>query len=274
MTARSLCRNLHGLRGCSVINPWARISTTSAGWNGSVNHVVKAFLSTPPAPTPELASHRDLFIEDHDCSKEKWDRIIAKSPNHFKHPTSSHIVSDYARLKYEKGNYNFNVIGEFSLGISAIFNYQKGASASQNTQPQQRHRAIVWPDGLIFENLEKEDVNKLMVLCMSEKRIQQEDLRTAALSTAVKVEFVNFHHIFSAYNQYTSASYAQKTLDWFVDSCGGKMPSNYHMYLASTMEGHRTSTSLLVLPSNDSFSYVGSKSKVESIVSGLDNLKC
>lgn len=214
-------------------------------------------------------SHRDIFLEDVAFSRQLWDSTISKGLHHFKHPSCSHIAADYGKEKYAKGNYNFNVVGEFSLSIAAIFRVDCPPSTVEG-----KHNVIIWPDRIVLSNLEDSDVSNVLEACLSDKVIHATTFEGKLSQNAQITSGFDSHYIFSAVNQYSSPTAAQRTLDWFAkafsekNNASGNKP--YKLYLSSMMEGHRSSTSLLVLPSEDSFSYVSSIANVESIVKKLE----
>jgi hypothetical protein len=228
-----------------------------------------AFSSGGASSSGPIVSHRDIFVEDHSCSRGQWDQIVSKSGSYFRNPASSHIVAEYFKTRYTVGNYNFNVIGEFSLNITAVMSY--GCDNNQ-WQPEPYHSCIIWPDRLVLTKLTKQDIDKITKLCLLEKQLERRDFEGLLSPTSVVADGVKAPHVFSACNQYSSASSARKSLQWFSETLSARPEpaTKYKLYLSSTFEGHRAPTSLFVLPSEDSFSYISSSSALEAIVKKID----
>ena len=225
-----------------------------------------------------------MFVHDPAFSPDRWDAQVSS----LKHPHSGHAVARYAAYIHRHAVYNFNQVGEYSLNVTPIRPWPHDDGAVRGNVPSssstrivgssksgdaEEHTVIIHPDGLSLHHLRgDEDVATVCNLILQDTPLSWECV-VAALPGHVRVAPSPPLTVVAACPAAINGStaVAKTVLQWFHDSLlasssSSSMVAGARLYLAADMKGHRNAASVLVLPHEDSFEFVMSPSKVETIV--------
>ena len=227
---------------------------------------IKARVNTGRLLTCRLStgtvSHRDVFVDDLCCSKAQWDHYLSQSSKAFRHPSSEHIVAEYAKVSHSKGTYNFNVLGEFSLNITPVF---QPSIRIATFLPVHLHNIIIWPDRIVVNNLTPSDIPILFNFFVKDEQIQISRLQSL-LSPGVIIKNLEDYVILCATTPFVSPKTSQRILGWFKQAMLSVTLKSTNLLLAANLGGHRESTGIYVLPFDDSFVTIDSPSKAGAIL--------
>lgn len=228
---------------------------------------------------------------------KSWESIhVTKSST--KHPNSGHIVAEYSTYVHNSSKYNFNNLGEFSIIISSAIPLPASGqlktgngSATEDVtlrgtpgQPSGKtHSVLIHPDGLTISGLVSADIPLIVDLILKDRKIDSAKLRNV-LPDSCTVETLPALVIIASASKLSSMKTANQVLLWFrraLDAVAVKEDeinrtnksespelsfSSPLLLLASELGGHRNSSTVLLLPSEDSFEFVSSEEAAKSVL--------
>jgi hypothetical protein len=218
--------------------------------------------------------HRDVFICDSSFSMARWNEVHRKSLS-TKHPSSGHVVAEYSLYVHNHSTYNFNNLGEFSLIFtSAIPLSHEDSVLSQSGSTilpktiDKTHSVLIHPDGLFISGLKTAEIPTIVNLILKNEIIDAAKIRKL-VPDCCKVEKLPTL-VISSSNKKCSLETATQVLNWFRAEINMKTTQSAEcpplLLLASEMGGHRNSSTVLILPSEDSFEFVSSQESAKSIL--------
>lgn len=217
--------------------------------------------------------YRDIFVIDDNVSEKQWSDICS-SPLGFKHPTSNHIISSYCSFIHKNSTYNFNNLGEFSINLTHAYNIGSNIHESAETGTStttDSHSIIVWPDKIYLKTLSIKDIPTITNLFIDNDNIVDEaKLKEHRLDKKTATLPINI--VISSVSKTTSNDTAKTILQWFQSAVKGNKEDDCTFLLSGELGGHRNSTSVMVLPSEDSFSsgHCYSQINIQKIVNKLN----
>ena len=234
--------------------------------------------------------NRDVFVYDPSFSMESWVTSHSKGLS-AKHPSSGHVIATYSSYLHNNSKYHFNSLGEFSLILTSViplpctllvnehFNRDSAALIDK------RHTILIHPDKLCISGLSSNEVPTIVDLILQDKIISVDVLRKKLPEDCVITQAPELIIIASA-SKNRSVDSVFQLLNWFrsaIEENDDK--KNYHhvvskvsdefawsspsLLLASELGGHRNSSSVLILPSEDSFEFVSNEKAARSIIESL-----
>ena len=186
-----------------------------------------------------------------------------------KHPSSQHMVYNYANYVHQHGTYSFSDLGEYTLDISAC--QSSGTELADSAAPApQEHELFVWPDALRFKGLLATDVQILGKLFLKDSMIDKDKLITLLNPSAVIQTMTEPSVMFGVCNQHALEN-AQRVQQWFEQAISAKYPGRKINYFIASVNKRRTEriAKVLAFPLNKQFEEVNSLRKVEQIVDEL-----
>lgn len=240
--------------------------------------------------------HRDVFIYDHSYSMKSWESIhTTKSST--KHPNSGHIVAEYSTYLHNSSKYNFNNLGEYSLIITSAIplpasdNPASGhelvpdlsiSSAVLRGPSEKTHSVLIHPDGLAISGLGSAEIPLIVDLVLKDQIINAAHLKSV-LPGSCSVDKLPALVIIASSSKLSSMRTANQVLLWFrkaLDTLSALQPNNNGvkngtnksefpsplLLLVSELGGHRNSSTVLLLPSEDSFEFVSTEEAAKSIL--------
>jgi hypothetical protein len=229
------------------------------------------------------SSYRDVFVFDGGMQSIMNSEDLPLLPGdltHLKHPSSKHIVANYATHIYSHNNYHFNALGDFSLIVSPAFYASSLQLPSFGTNDMvsaenvgKPHHLYVWPDSIFISNLLVSDVPAICrLLCSSDNisSLDGIDLSSADRSCPPRILTDNNYMAICAISKYMSIDRALNIHKEFQRQFDLQFPKGacpvLHQILTSEMSGHRKGTGVLLLPHNDSFDSFMPKDRIQSVV--------
>eukprot|EP01038_Epipyxis_sp_PR26KG_P009081 gene9081-12247_t len=200
-------------------------------------------------------AHRDIFLFDKSLNFDAW-KALAKDDQSIKHPSSNHILAAYAKYNFEHGIYNFNQLGEFSLNIAAAHNCTiDDSSVENNYLSSTYHDILLWPDGIIIHDLQKQHIPYIYNLITKPSFITDEK---NIIENCPNCHISNIQQktaiIVSSVSRTNSQENVISTLDLFRNKLSKEVIAHQIIYLfSSEMRGHRNGSNLMILPSEDCF---------------------
>lgn len=239
-------------------------------------------------------SYRDVFVIDQSFQLDIWVKTLSmkvktsSSPtssfsSQLKHPnTSNHILASYASFIHNNSDYNFNKLGEFTFNITAsqIMNFDKNdndndSDSIKNNTLSIGHSVYLWPDNIMINNLNAEDIPIIYKLIIYNSKLTKEYINTIATNNKYEIiEKPNDNMlIISSLSKKFPINKSYEVLQWFYDSLqlDDKNKNKDITYLlTSEMGGHRNATNIMMLPYEDCFQII-SKKQVQTIVDKYNN---
>lgn len=226
---------------------------------------------------------RDVLIYDNSFSSKSWEEIHEKGQS-TKHPASGHVVAQYSSYLHNHSKYNFNSLGEFSLIMTSAIPLsviEKGNTDSISLSEEDKtHSVMIHPDGLLISNITTAEISTITNLILNEEIIESAAVKKM-LPEHCKVNVLPPLVIIATTNKQCSMKTATKVLSWFrtavASSLHDKLPSPHHtecstlLLLASELGGHRNSSTVLLLPSEDSFEHVSTEENAKTILNNCIN---
>ena len=240
--------------------------------------------------------NRDVFIYDPLFSMESWvtSHRIGLSA---KHPSSGHVIATYSSYLHNNSKYHFNSLGEFSLIFTSVIplpctsalDASKNSNSDDLALTDKRHTILIHPDKLCISGLSVNEVPTVVDLILQDKVISVDALRGklphgCVITEAPKLIIIasasknrSVDSVIQVLNWFRSAieeNDDKKKYDYAVSKAGDKIawPSP-SLLLASDLGGHRNSSSVLILPSEDSFEFVSNEKTARSIIKSLYSVK-
>ena len=255
--------------------------------------------------------HRDVFIYDHSFPLKSWITAHQKGSS-TKHPSSGHVIAAYSSYIHNNSKYHFNSLGEFSLIFSSVLplphdniltadievkvdclppKNEKNSIAKINS-----HSIFIYPDGLHISGLSVNEIPTIVDLILKDKNIEKDHLNKILPDYCTLSEFPKLMVIASS-SKHQSMEKAAQILNWFrsaiiektevtevnksdlgssIPDLGSEIPdrkSSTVFFLASELGGHRNSSSVILLPSEDSFEFVSTEESVLKIIKNCNILK-
>lgn len=117
-------------------------------------------------------TYRDFLVINNRWNDMQWkDSVLTNDP--MSNPgCSSHQVSRYSMHRFNKSEYHFNNVGDFTLNIAPahiLYDTLPLGAVDRTT-----HDCIVWPDGLRITGAEDDDIECIAELIMNSKVITVE----------------------------------------------------------------------------------------------------
>lgn len=213
-------------------------------------------------------SHRDVFVEDSSFTDESWQRL-SSNIKELKHPSSQHAIGDYAKFLHNSSTYHFNNLGEFSTNFTAIQDFNASTSTivdEVNNLSKRTHKLIVWPDRFVLSGLMSADIPQIVPLLMRDEMIEFDKLKTLLPGLHISNIFPPII-VMCSVSKLMSYKMAHACLSEFEgELMNSKLNRNFKLFFAGDMGGHRNDTNVLILPSEDSFEYVGNRARIASII--------
>lgn len=211
-------------------------------------------------------SYRDVYVSDANVDYVSWIKNSTGDAAQIKHPSSKHIVFNYANHVHQHGSYNFNNLGDYMLNISACQAVDP-SGASSIVSPNLKHELFVWPDCLQIKNLISSDISVLGNLLLKDMKIEKNELSGKLSPDAVVLAIPNPAVMLAVSNTFT-LDHAKVLLGWFDDALKKDQPSkkvNFYIVSATKHRNERVA-SVLILPINKQYEDVNSMTKVTQIV--------
>lgn len=220
---------------------------------------------------------RDVLIYDHSFSSKSWDQIHEKGLS-TKHPSSGHVVAQYSSYLHNHSKYNFNSLGEFSLIMTSAIPLSildKGHTSVVNMLEEDKmHSVLIHPDGLLISGITTAEISIITNLILNEEMI------TAASAKKVLPDHCKLNElpplvIIATTNKICSMKTATQVLRWFQAAVISTTHDTLSftgiedsplLLLASELGGHRNSSTVLLLPSEDSFEFVSNEENAKAIL--------
>lgn len=180
------------------------------------------------------------------------------------HPRANHIISLYASYIHNRSSYNFNSLGEFSLGLSAGTLLPKVSSNS--CEPLEKnsisHSLLLWPDGLWLHGLKPENIPDICQLLTKRDSISVDMIQHTFKGNQndITIESLSKPTLIFAMNSKLTASKLlqfQQSIDEELSGTEnhGKRDekgADVVEYILSTeLGGHRNATEVMLIPSGD-----------------------
>jgi hypothetical protein len=218
--------------------------------------------------------HRDVFVCDSSFSMAMWNEVHRKSLS-TKHPSSGHVVAEYSTYVHNHSTYNFNNLGEYSLIFTSAIPLSpvnsvlsKSESAISQKKIDKTHSVFIHPDGLSISGLKTTEIPTIVNLILRNEIIDAAKMRKL-IPDCCKVEKLPAL-IISSTNKKCSLETSTQVLQWFRAELNMKTTKSAEcpplLLLASEMGGHRNSSTVLILPSEDSFEFVSNQESAKSIL--------
>ena len=220
---------------------------------------------------------RDVLIYDHSFSRKAWEQIHEKGQS-TKHPSSGHVVAQYSSYLHNHSKYNFNSLGEFSLIMTSAIPLsiiENGHSNAVSMSVEDKmHTVIIHPDGLLISGITTAEISVITNLILNEEIIKAANVMKM-LPDHCKVNKLPPLVIIATTNKTCSMKTATQVLRWFqaaiASTSHGKLTFNDTkdsplLLLASELGGHRNSSTVLLLPSEDSFEFVSTEDNAKAIL--------
>lgn len=218
--------------------------------------------------------HRDVFICDSSFSMASWKEVHQKGLS-TKHPSSGHVVAEYSSYVHNHSTYNFNNLGEYSLIFTSAIPLSpvdsilpdNESTISQNSIDK-THSVLIHPDGLSISGLKTTQIPTIVNLILKNEMIDASKLRKL-IPDCCKVEKLPAL-VISSTNKKCSLETATQVLRWFRAEINTNATQSAEcpplLLLAAEMGGHRNSSTVLILPSEDSFEFVSSQESAKLIL--------
>jgi hypothetical protein len=241
--------------------------------------------------------YRDVFVTDSIFNDSEWLKSGPLESAQLLHPTSKHIVASYLGYVHSSSNYHFNNVGEYTVNITAAQyeqevegieteNEQYGLNpingmASENAvtfdqrnkSKEKKHRMVVWPDGVVLENLTTENIPAITKLLLTDKipdwkTVVAQELKGVSMREKKKDGDITIVLSLSSTFRYAQAT---KIRTWFENSFKvyNNAKKKVHYYYSNELRSHRNGTRVMILPFEDCFEDVFSAKKVDAIVERL-----
>lgn len=218
--------------------------------------------------------HRDVFICDSSFSLASWNAVHQRGLS-TKHPSSGHVVAEYSSYVHNHSTYNFNNLGEYSLIFTSAIplppvdsGLPKSEASSMQKSIDKTHSVLIHPDGLSISGLKTTEIPTIVNLILKNEMIDATRMRKL-LPDCCQVEKLP-SLVISSSNRKCSLETATQVLHWFRAEINMKTTQLAEgpplLLLASEMGGHRNSSTVLILPSEDSFEFVSSQESAKSIL--------
>ena len=233
--------------------------------------------------------HRDVFICDSSFTMASWIEVHKKALS-TKHPSSGHVVAEYSSYVHNHSTYNFNNLGEFSLIFTSAIPLSIVDMVTSTTESaidssshieisrnstDKTHSVLIHPDGLSISGLRSTEIPTIVNLILKNEMISAASMRKM-IPNCCTVEKLPALVVASS-SKKCSMERATQVLHWFraelkintaaitagPDSIRALPPL---LLLASEMGGHRNSSTVLILPSEDSFEFVSSQESAKLIL--------
>jgi len=214
-------------------------------------------------------SFRNVYVSDANLNFVNWLRSHpADDASQIKHPSSKHMVYNYANFVHQHGTYSFSDLGEYTLDISAC--QPSGTELVGSAPVPQEHELLVWPDALRLKGLLASDVSILGKLFLKDSKLDKETLLTQLNPSAVVQTIAEPSVMFGVCNQHTLEN-AQRIQQWFEQAISAKYPGRKVNFFITSTNKRRTEriARVLALPLNKQYEEVNSFRKVELIVDEL-----
>ena len=225
--------------------------------------------------------NRDVFVYDPSFSMESWVASHSKGLS-AKHPSSGHVIATYSSYLHNNSKYHFNSLGEFSLIFTSVIPLPCTLLVNSAALIDKRHTILIHPDKLCISGLSCNEVPAIVDLILQDKMISIDVLRTklpvdCVITQAPKLIIIasasknrSVDSVFQLLNWFRSAieenDDKKKSVSKASDEFAWSFPS---LLLASELGGHRNSSSVLILPSEDSFEFVSNEKAARSIIESL-----
>ena len=222
---------------------------------------------------------RDVLIYDHSYSSRSWDQIHEKGLS-TKHPSSGHVVAQYSSYLHNHSKYNFNSLGEFSLIMTSAIPLsilENGRTSVANMLEEDKmHSVLIHPDGLLISGITTAEISIITNLILNEEAITAASAKKA-LPVNCEINELPPLVIIAATNKICSMKTATQVLRWFQAAVVSTSTTHEKisftgidesplLILASELGGHRNSSTVLLLPSEDSFEFVSSEENAKAIL--------
>ena len=229
---------------------------------------------------------------------KSWERIHATKSS-TKHPNSGHIIAEYSTYVHNSSKYNFNNLGEYSVIISSAIPLPVSdqstsgngsapelvtVSETPKRPSEKTHSVLIHPDGLTISGLGSAEIPLIVDLVLKDQIIDAAELRKV-LPDSCTVEKLPALIIVASASKLSSMKTANQVLLWFrralatiaekenpwenANSSKDRIKSEFSsplLLLASELGGHRNSSTVLILPSEDSFEFVSNEEAAKSIL--------
>lgn len=223
-------------------------------------------------------SYRNVYVTDSNLDYINWIKSKpADDGSQIKHPSSKHMVYNYANYVHQHGSYNFNNLGEYVLDVSACQASGTTAKAEAEADSQlgpasvpQKHELLLWPDALHLKNLTTVDIPILGKLLLKDSKLEKDSLVTQLNPSALVQDITEPTVLFGVCNLYT-LEHAQRIQQWFEQAISTKHPDQkVNFFITSTTKRPTERIArVLVLPTNKQYEEVNSLRKVEQIVDDM-----
>jgi len=216
-------------------------------------------------------SYRDVYVSDANLNYVNWVKAQTSDSAQIKHPSSKHMVYNYANYVHTHGSYNFNNLGDYVLNVSACQTTEMIPDdvlvpTAQMCVPTE-HELLIWPDALRLKHLVASDVSILGKLLLKDAGLDQKDLIDKLNPAAVVHRIAEPTVMLAVSNKYT-LEHAKRLKEWFEVTLNAKHPTKRVNFFITSATKHRNErvARVLVLPANKQYEDINSLAKVEQIV--------
>lgn len=219
------------------------------------------------SPQPPMQEFRDVFVFDPSFDLKGFLRNPANNQRAIVHPDSQHIISKYSLYLYDHKQYNYNDLGEFSLGLLAAEYIKTSTSNMDATTAGQAgtHNVLFWPEGVMLSGLLPADI-PLVADYMLNKLSTVSDI--PALHSKVNAQCIvsqlTTTLVTKITKTHTFANALQATMLMSTAFYEHNEPVNYA--LAVDLLGGTRKGNVLLLPGNDVFEAVWHSRQAQGIV--------
>lgn len=217
-------------------------------------------------------SYRDVYVSDSNLDYVNWIKSKPNDAVQIKHPSSKHMVYDYANYVHIHGTYNFNNLGDYVLNVSAC-------QASDSTTPEDvlipteqitvpsEHELLIWPDAIRLKHLIAQDISVIGKLLLKDAPLDKKGLADQLNQSSVVCDITEPTIMLAVPNKHT-LEHAHRLKEWFELTLSTKHPLKRVNFFVTSGTKHRNErvARALVLPINKQYEDVNSLSKVEQIV--------
>lgn len=238
--------------------------------------------------------NRDVFIYDHSFTIKSWDESHRKCLS-TKHPSSGHVIANYSSYIHNNSKYHFNSLGEFSLIFTSVIPLPSKLNVNENTDVidiaalDKKHSILLHPDQLFISGLSINEVPTVVNLILQDNVIDAVNLKKKLPNNCVISKSPKLVIIASS-NKTRSVESVTQVVNWFrsaIEDSDNEKKSNQVLnkdggenswpspllLLASELGGHRNSSSVLILPNEDSFEFVPNEETARTIIKSCYNVQ-
>lgn len=222
-------------------------------------------------------SYRDVYVEDRGYDYLKWIREHSLQSAKIKHPSSTHVVSNYASYVHKHGSYNFSNVDDYVLNVAAFHelpprNTPDSLNCKIETDSITGHTVMLWPDSIILSNLVVEDIPVIGKSLLRDVQLDQTNL-ASLLNPCAKISSISELTIVMSVSSVFTFSQALRTKEWFETAFQNHNYSQQvKYYIASEIkQRNQLPAQVTILPFGAHFEDVHSLKKVESIVINVCN---